>query len=167
MKVGDWIQVAGEQGNVRRISVRATEIQTFDRATVIVPNSDLISGAVKNMMLSDKTGRITITIGVGYDSDADQVHDVLIEIAKAHPDVLTSPEPKAFFVDFGASSLDFRLYAYLADVDNSLSVSSDLRYAILKRFREEGIEIPYPQSDVHVRGEVSVASRAPRTRKKT
>ncbi|MCB1480642.1 MAG: DUF3772 domain-containing protein [Rhodobiaceae bacterium] len=167
VKVGDWIQVAGEQGNVRRISVRATEIQTFDRATVIVPNSDLISGAVKNMMLSDKTGRITITIGVGYDSDADQVHDVLIEIAKAHPDVLTSPEPKAFFVDFGASSLDFRLYAYLADVDNSLSVSSDLRYAILKRFREEGIEIPYPQSDVHVRGEVSVASRAPRTRKKT
>ncbi|MCB1477277.1 MAG: mechanosensitive ion channel family protein [Rhodobiaceae bacterium] len=167
VKVGDWIQVGGEQGNVRRISVRATEIQTFDRATVIVPNSDLISGQVKNMMLVDRTGRATINIGVSYDSDADKVHDILIEIAKAHPGVLAFPEPAAYFVDFGASSLDFRLYAYLANVDNILSVSSDLRYAILKRFRDEGIEIPFPQSDIHVRGDVSVATSTPGSRKKT
>ncbi|MCC0016691.1 MAG: mechanosensitive ion channel family protein [Rhodobiaceae bacterium] len=158
VKVGDWIKVGEEQGYVRRISVRATEIQTFDRATVIVPNSDLISGTVKNMMLSDRTGRIRIPIGVGYDSDPDKVRDVLLEVARDHPGILAFPEPRAYFLDFGASSLDFQLYAYLSDVDNSLSVSSDLRYAILKRFREEGIEIPFPQSDVHIRGPLSMAS---------
>lgn len=160
VKVGDWIQVAGEQGYVRRISVRATEVQTFDRATVIVPNSDLISGVVKNMMLSDRTGRIRIPVGVSYDSDAEQVRELLLDAAREHEGVLSFPAPAAYFLEFGASSLDFMLYAYLADVDNSLSVSSDLRYAILKRFREAGIEIPFPQSDIHVRGPVELSGGA-------
>lgn len=159
VKVGDWIRVSGEEGYVRRISVRATEIQTFERSTVIVPNSDLISGTVKNMMLSDRSGRLSIKIGVGYDSDPDQVRTILQEVARSHQQVLGFPEPRVYLTDFGDNSIDFRLDVYLGDVDNMLSVGSDLRYAILKRFREENVEIPFPQRDIHVRGEVSLATR--------
>lgn len=108
VKVGDWIRVSGEEGYVRRISVRATEIQTFERSTVIVPNSDLISGTVKNMMLSDRSGRLSIKIGVGYDSDPDQVRTILQEVARSHQQVLGFPEPRVYLTDFGDNSIDFR-----------------------------------------------------------
>jgi potassium efflux system protein len=154
IKVGDWIEAGGEQGYVRRINVRSTEIQTFDRASVIVPNSDLISGVVKNMMHNGRLGRVKILIGVSYDSDIDQVRDLILDCATNHPLVLSYPEPKVHFLDFGASSLDLGLYAFIGDVDNSLSVSSELRYAILNRFREAGIEIPFPQRDLNISGAV-------------
>ncbi|MEM8876630.1 MAG: DUF3772 domain-containing protein [Pseudomonadota bacterium] len=154
IKVGDWIEAGGEQGYVRRINVRSTEVQTFDRASVIIPNSDLISGVVKNMMHTGKLGRIRVNVGVSYDTDIDQVRAIILDCAKNHPQVLSYPEPRVHFLDFGASSLDLALYAFLGDVDNSLSVASDLRYAILSRFREAGIEIPFPQRDLNVRGAV-------------
>jgi potassium efflux system protein len=154
IKVGDWIEAGGEQGYVRRINVRSTEIQTFDRASVIVPNSDLISGVVKNMMHNGRLGRIKILVGVGYDSNIDQVRDLILDCATNHPLVLSYPEPKVYFLDFGASSLDLGLFAFLGDVDNSLSVASELRYAILNRFREAGIEIPFPQRDLNISGAV-------------
>ncbi len=157
VKVGDWIDVAGEQGYVRNIKVRATEIQTFDRASVIVPNSDLISGVVKNMMHSDRIGRIRIPVGVSYDTDPEQVRQILLDIAAEHDGILSIPEPRVYFLAFGDSSLDFSLYAFLSEVDNSLSVSSDLRYQIFARFREAGIEIPFPQRDLNVRGTVNVS----------
>ena len=157
IKVGDWIEAGGEQGYVRRINVRSTEVQTFDRASVIIPNSDLISGVVKNMMHSGKLGRIRVNVGVSYDTDIDQVRELILDCARNHPLVLSYPEPRVHFLDFGASSLDLALYAFLGDVDNSLSVASDLRYAILTRFREAGIEIPFPQRDLNVRGAVRFA----------
>ena len=151
IKVGDWIIVAGEQGYVRRISVRATRIETFDRAMVVVPNSDLISGVVKNMMLGNQMGRVVLKVGVSYGSDADLVREILLDVARNHAAILAYPEPKVFFLDFGASSLDFGLYAFIPDVDYSFSVHSDLRFAVLKRFREANIEIPFPQRDLHLR----------------
>ncbi|MCB1508227.1 MAG: mechanosensitive ion channel family protein [Hyphomicrobiaceae bacterium] len=150
-KVGDWI-VAGEaEGTVRRVSVRSTEIETFDRATVIIPNSDLITGVVRNQVHNNTLGRVTVLVGVGYNSDPDQVRQMLLEIAESHPLILAEPPPKVFFMDFGASSLDFRLDCYIADISRGLGTRSDLRYAILRAMRAAGIEIPFPQQDVHLR----------------
>lgn len=151
IKVGDWIVVGVEEGYVRRINVRATEIETFDRQTVIVPNSDLISGVVKNWMHHDTSGRIIIPVGVGYGSDPAQVRDILLAIAHDTAQLLAYPAPTVYFVEFGASSLDFQLRGYLANIDASLSVKSELRFEIIRRFREAGVEIPFPQQDVHFR----------------
>lgn len=151
IKTGDWIIVGAEEGIVKRIKVRATELETFDRASVVIPNSDLISGTVKNWVLGDTMGRASVMIGVGYDSDADQVNEVLQSCAREHPLVLAEPPPRVFFMDFGDSALIFRLDTYLADVSVSLSVRSDLRFIVLRRLREAGIEVPFPQRDLHVR----------------
>lgn len=153
IKAGDWIVTAGGEGTVKKISVRSTEIETFDRATVIVPNSTLITDNVTNWTHENKTGRIIIPVGVGYDSDPDQVKEILLECAKVHKLVLGRPAPNVFFMDFGASSLDFQLRCFLADINNSLTVSSELRHAILKALREANIEIPFPQNDVHIKSD--------------
>jgi small-conductance mechanosensitive channel len=150
-QAGDWISVSGEEGTVKRINVRATEIETFDRASVIVPNSVLISGMVKNMVHRDRSGRVSVNVGVAYGSDAGQVRDLLLDCARAHSKVLGFPEPDVVFTDFGASSLDFELRCYLADISDGLTVRSDLRFAILEKLRAAGIEIPFPQRDVHLR----------------
>lgn len=152
IKTGDWIIVGDTQGYVRRINVRATEIETFDRCSVIIPNSDLISGVVKNWMHNDTMGRIIVPVGVSYGSDPDQVKKILLDIAAGHPMVVAYPEPKVFFMNFGESSLDFELRCFLGNVDYSLSVSSDLRFAILKALREAHIEIPFPQRDLNLHG---------------
>ena len=151
IKVGDWIGVAGEEGNVRRISVRSTEIETFDRTHIIIPNSELISGTVKNWTLRGPLGRVTINVGISYDADPDEVHDLLLGITKQHPAVLEYPEPFVVLVDFGASSLDFSIRAYLSDITKSLTVRSQLRFEILRALRKARIEIPFPQSDIHLR----------------
>jgi len=151
IKVGDWVVVGENQGFVRKISVRATEIETFDRANVVVPNSLLISEKVQNWTLHNNVGRISISVGVSYDSDPERVKDILLETAREHPQLLTHPEPYVWFSDFGNSSLDFTLFAYALNITRQLGIQTDLRIAIIKKFREEGIEIPFPQSDVHFR----------------
>jgi len=151
IKLGDWIIVGGHEGIVRRISVRSTEIETFDRANVIVPNSMLISDMVKNWTLHNSTGRVPVNVKVHLSSDPEQVRDLLLEVARQHPQVLANPAPTVFLEDFGPSSLDFILYIYLVNVNRSFAVRTDIRIAILKAFRNIGIEIPYPQSDVHLR----------------
>jgi len=151
IKTGDWIIVGEHQGYVRRISVRSTEIETFDSASVIVPNSDLISGVVTNWMHVDMKGRIRVPIGVAYDSDPQQVQDILLEVANNHPSILKHPSPNAFFLDFGASSLDFELRAHVRFVDTGLTVKSELRTQILQQLRAANIEIPFPQQDIHLR----------------
>ncbi|MCZ4282774.1 mechanosensitive ion channel [Kiloniella laminariae] len=151
IKQGDWVVVGTEEGIVKKIKVRATEIETFDRASVIIPNSNLISGTMKNWTHKTKIGRISVLVGVSYDSDEEQVRDLLVELASAHPALLNKPGPYVLFTGFGASSLDFSLRAFLRDVEDSASVASDLRFAIRKAFREKGIEIPFPQHDLHIR----------------
>jgi len=151
IRAGDWIQVGTDEGTVKRISVRATEIETFDRASVIIPNSSLISGVVKNWYLRDNSGRSTILVGVSYDADPEQVRDILVDCAMKHDMVLKFPKPFANFENFGDSALVFQLFFYLASISNGGTVRSDLRFAILRRFREAGIEIPYPRQDVGIR----------------
>ena len=141
IRAGDWIQVGAEEGTVRRISVRATEIETFDRAAVIIPNSSLISGVVKNWYLRGNSGRATVTIRIGKDADADTVKAILLDAADKHEMVLKSPKPFVSFADFTDTALVFQLYVYLASIANGLTVRSDLRFAILKRLREAGIAI--------------------------
>jgi small-conductance mechanosensitive channel len=151
IKSGDWIIVGSHEGIVRKISVRSTEIETFDRANVIVPNSMLISDTVKNWTLHNSTGRMPIPVGVHYDSDPERVREILLGVARDHPAVLSNPAPFVFFEGFGDSALNFILFVYLSNVNQSFSVRTDLRIAILKAFRQHGVEIPYPQTDVHLR----------------
>jgi potassium-dependent mechanosensitive channel len=149
IKVGDWIVVGERQGYVKKIKVRATEIQTFDRATVFIPNSDMISNPLLNWTHADKTARVIVPIGVAYGTDARKVQKILLDIATNHPTVFKVPAPSAIFKGFGDSSLNFELRAFIDDTDKIVSVSSDLCFAIDAAFREQGIEIPYPQQDVH------------------
>jgi small-conductance mechanosensitive channel len=151
IRAGDWIQVGADEGTVKRISVRATEIETFDRASVMIPNSSLISGVVKNWYLRDNSGRTALLVGASYDSDPEKVRDILLDCAMKHDMVLKVPQPFVNFENFGDSALIFQVFVYLASVSNGGTVRSDLRYAIIRRFREEGIEMPYPRRDISIR----------------
>ncbi len=154
IKTGDWIVVGNTEGYVKRISIRSTMIQTFDRADVIVPNSDLIANQVTNWMLYDPRGRIRVPVGVAYGSDTEKVRDLLLEIANTHPEVITdgtSPTPRVLFLQFGDSSLNFELRCHIKNIDMRRIVISDVNFAIDKAFREHGVEIPFPQRDVHIR----------------
>jgi potassium efflux system protein len=160
IRVGDSIVVKGEEGWVRRISVRATEIETFERASVIIPNSELITGVVKNWTHANTMGRIIIKVGVDYASDPEQVRDLLLECAREHPQVVDSPPPRALLLNFGDSALEFELRCVVADFDRSLIVKSDLYFAILKRLRAAGIRIPAPQREVRLLGDETVPAPA-------
>jgi potassium efflux system protein len=153
IRVGDSIVVKGEEGWVRRIRVRATEIETFERASVIIPNSELITGVVKNWTHANTMGRIILKIGVDYASDPEQVRDLLLACANEHPHVVDVPPPRALLLNFGDNALEFELRCVVADFDRSLIVKSDLYFAILRRLRAAGIRIPAPQREVRVVGE--------------
>ncbi|MEL6436559.1 MAG: mechanosensitive ion channel domain-containing protein, partial [Pseudomonadota bacterium] len=162
-KAGDIIEAGGFTGTVNKVNVRATEITTFDRKTLILPNSELINSPVTNWIHRSTLGRVSIPVGVGYDSDPQQVHDILLEIANDHPRVLSNPEPFVAFDHFGDSSLDFVLYAYLADIGFGLTVRTELRMAIHERFRAASIEIPFPQRDINIKPSAGPAKAAPMT----
>jgi small-conductance mechanosensitive channel len=149
VKVGDWVIVGEKEGLVKRISFRATELETWQRASVIIPNADIISSPVVNWTFADRLGRVEIKIGVAYGSDTAKVRDLLLECARRHRQVVAVPEPYVLFQDFGESSLGFELRCFTDNVFERPRIASDIRFDIDRRFREEGIEIPFPQQVVH------------------
>ncbi len=153
IKVGDWIIVGSAEGTVKRISVRATEIETFKRQSIIIPNSELINSQVTNWTLKSKAGRVDIPIGISYGADAKLAEKILYEIGHYHAMVARTPEPNVWFTGFGDSSLDFLLRVFLNDIGNVVTVETEIRFEILRRFAEAGIEIPFPQRDLHLRME--------------
>lgn len=149
IRVGDSIVVKGEEGYVRKISVRSTEIETFERATVIVPNADMITGVVKNWTHSNTLSRIAVPVRVAFDSDPEVVRDELISVACDNRFVMQQPPPRVFLMRFADTGLDFELRCVVSNVEYALTVRSDLQLAILNRFREKGIMIaPPPQAAI-------------------
>lgn len=153
IRIGDVIAVQSLNGVIVRIGGRSTWIRTYDDEVVIIPNSDLTNHRVVNWTANDLKVRLTIPVGVGYESEVDHVRRLLMEIMSDSPGVLKSPGPEVIFEALGDSSLNFRL-RFWADVlpdRDHYALKSDLYFAILKAFREHAIEIPFPQRDIHVR----------------
>ncbi len=154
IRTGDWVIVGAAEGTVKQIRIRSTVIETFDQAEIIVPNSELISAQVTNWTLENHQGRILVTVGVAYGSDVRRVEELLMEAAAEHPDVLppgSELPPTVVFTSFGDSSLDFTLRCHTENVLNKIFIGSDLHFAIDAKFREAGVEIPFPQRDLHLR----------------
>jgi potassium-dependent mechanosensitive channel len=153
VRVGDLVVVGGEEGYVRKISVRSTELETFDRANVLIPNSAFISEKVRNWTLHNHVGRVAVSVGTAYDCDPSKVKDVLLRVARGNPDVLSSPEPIVELTGFGQSSIDFALYVFteIDDVSKTMRVRTNLSIAIFHAFAESGIGIPFTQADIRIR----------------
>jgi len=160
IRVGDVVTVDDITGAVSRIRIRATSITNWDRKEYVVPNKEFITGRLLNWTLTDKVNRVVVNVGVAYGSDTDRVRDLLLEIADSHPLVLKDPAPAASFDAFGDSSLNFVLRTYLAALDHRLQVTHELHTAINNAFNAEGIEIAFPQRDLHIRAAPEVLAVA-------
>ena len=154
IKAGDFVSVGDVEGFVRKISIRATEIETLDNQDMLIPNSELISGRVTNWVLHNPYGRLIVKIGVAYGSDIEKVAAILEDSANQHEQVISdgrASPPKALFMGFGDSSLDFELRVRITDIKRRYDVLSDLNFIINQRFASENIVIPFPQRDLHIR----------------
>jgi small-conductance mechanosensitive channel len=149
IRVGDWVVVKNEEGFVRRISIRATEIETFDRASVIIPNQDFITGAVKNWTHSNTVGRIIVKVRVAFDSDVIRVRELLLEAAVKHPQVLPGT-PSVYVLGFGDIGIDLELLCLVGNVAQGMTVRTDLYLDILGKFRDARIKIPAPIHEASV-----------------
>jgi small-conductance mechanosensitive channel len=164
VREGDTIELGGKWAKIKRIGLRATTVQTFDQADLIVPNADLVTNQVTNWTLTNRQVRLTIPVGVAYGSDVPLVMETLKACANANEKVSKTNKPLAVFLGFGESSLDFELRAFVWDADDRIQVISDLNQEIDRRFREAKIEIAFPQRDLHLRSiDDSINLRPPET----
>lgn len=148
-RIGDRIQLAGGQwGDVIDIGLRSTRIKTADNTLLIIPNAELCNTILLNMAFPDVRAKARINLGVAYGSDVEQVKRLLVEIAREVPEVLAEPAPEAFFVAFGDSALNMALFFWVEDYTRVFPVTDKLNSLIISRFRENGIEIPYPTRTV-------------------
>jgi small-conductance mechanosensitive channel len=152
IKEGDSIEVGGYAGIVDKISVRATRIQSFDHDDVIIPNSELIAGTVRNRTLTDRMTRIECSVGIAYDADVNAAFDILYAVARGHERTVEDPAPNVVMEQLGDSALMLRLYCFIDEVGKALSTRSEMYVEIVRRFGEAGIAIPYPQRDLHIVG---------------
>lgn len=153
VKVGDVVELTGHQvGTIRKIGTRTSILETRDDIIIFVPNSKLIGENVTNWSQVDRTARFHVTVGVAYHEDPERVREILLEVAAGHPKVLGAPRTSVRLLGFGDSSLDFDLLFWSRDLLRIEDTKSDLRFAITSAFRKEGIEIPFPQRDLWVRG---------------
>ncbi len=144
IRVGDWIVVGDEQGFVRRITVRSTEIETFDRALMIMPNSNLVTGVVKNWVRTDRVGRLKISLSVQSGADPEKVRELLIGAAKAHDLILSIPAPQVLLTALEAAAYKYDLLAYVDDVETSQRVKSELMFEIHRRFKAANVTLGAP-----------------------
>jgi small-conductance mechanosensitive channel len=153
VEVGDLIELDdGTQGFVRQSGARYTLVETFDGKEVMVPNEDFITNRVVNWTLTNNHGRVEIFVGVSYGSDLEKVRALLLEAAKEHPRCAEEPGPICFLERFGDSSVDFSLYFWVSDVTaGRKEPKSDVQFAIWRKFKEQGVEIPFPQRDLHIK----------------
>jgi potassium efflux system protein len=151
IRVGDTVTIGDVSGTVTRIRIRATTITDWDRKELIVPNKEFITGRLINWTLSDEIVRVRIPVGIAYGSDTARAYDVLLQTARTTPDVLDEPAPQALFLDFGDSSLNFELRVFVRGLGPYLKVIHALHMGVDQAFREAGIEIAFPQRDVHIR----------------
>lgn len=151
LRPGDIIEVDGVLGTVDKLSIRATTVRTFDNVEKIIPNETLFTSTVTTYTQSSRVIRVVITIGASYNSEPKEVMEILLNAAQEHGLVLEEPEPAVFFQDYNSSSIDFHLAIWLADPNYLKRVPSDLRLMIWKEFEKRGIEIPFPQQDLHLR----------------
>ncbi len=152
IKLGDRVEIGGTNGDVVRIAARSTWVRTNDNVVIIIPNSEFVSNRVTNWTANDRQVRFAIAVGVSYKSDPQEVREVLTGVALANPDVLRNPPPEIRFMEFGDSSLNFELRVWtVSRVQTPNILTSDLNFAIFSAFRDRGIEIPFPQRDVHVK----------------
>jgi small-conductance mechanosensitive channel len=155
IRVGDLITVGTSFGKVTRINIRSTTILTPDLQELLIPNRDLITKEVINWTLGNANIRILVNIGVAYGSDVDKVMKILFNLAQAQPECLKNPQPEVLFINHGASSLDFELRLFLPNPSLRWPILSRMNCLINKAFAENGIEIPFPQQDIHLRSGLS------------
>ncbi|RXK82311.1 mechanosensitive ion channel [Chlorobaculum sp. 24CR] len=152
VKVGDRIQVGDINGDVVRIAIRSTTILTNDNINIIIPNSEFVSKQVINWSHNDRNLRVAVPVGVSYGSDPEQVRRVLLGVADHHPDILAKPAPVVLFSGFGNSALNFELLVWTETrIQTPRFLQSELNFRIFAAFRKNGIEIPFPQTDLHIR----------------
>ena len=160
LQAGDIVEVGGVIGKVRKISVRATMVETYDNAVIYVPNAEFVSNRLINWTRNSRTMRKSVQVGVAYGSDTEKVMQVLLNIAKSHENVLQYPIPSVIFDNFGESTLDFNLRFWVKDYDISTSTASDIRMKIEQQFKLEGIEVAFPQVDVHIKSDSVLSSKS-------
>jgi small-conductance mechanosensitive channel len=154
IQVGDRITVGDTEGDVTEINIRSTTIRSLNNIAIVVPNSEFISSTVTNWSHGDPKTRLEIEVGVSYSSDLDMVMHALLEAAKEHPLTLSHHEPKAWLMSFGDSAWNMRLLTWVGDPQGRRQIQSDINCTIVKKFRQHGVEIPFPQRDLHVRSSV-------------
>jgi potassium efflux system protein len=163
IRVGDTVTVNGVDGTVTRIRMRATTITDYDRKELVIPNKDFITGQIVNWTLTDAVTRMTFPVGVAYGTDTATVERTLLKIAKTNPLVLEDPAPQAVFTGFGDSTLNFSFRVFLPNLDNALRTRHEINTAIERAFREAGIEIAFPQRDIHIRSTPNRPMQLPAT----
>ncbi|MCA8958425.1 MAG: mechanosensitive ion channel, partial [Planctomycetes bacterium] len=152
IRVGDFVTVGGVTGEVTQIRIRATTVRNFARQELIVPNKEFITGQVMNWTLSDTLTRFIVSVGVAYGSDVTLVCQTLLRLAAANELVLADPAPRVFFKEFGDNALVIELRVFVASLDFMVDANNSMHIAVEKEFRRLGIEIAFPQRDIHIRG---------------
>lgn len=150
VSVGDILEIDGLVGSVTEINLRTSQIKTLNGVYMVIPNSKIVNEKVINWSTNNKISRFDVKVGVAYGSDVEKVKNCLLQCAEENPKISKSPEPQVFFNDFGDSALSFRLLFWIVDTWQNELVSSELRFAINNKFEKEGIQIPFPQRDIHL-----------------
>ena len=155
VQVGDFVDFGEVKGTVARIGSRSTEIRTLDSVSIIVPNSRFLESEVINWSHGNPVSRIRLPVGVAYSADPQAVRSALLEACQSNQEILTTPAPQVFFLGFGDNAFNFQLLVWIAQPSRQLVIKSDLYFAIEACLRQHGIEIPFPQRDLHIRSGLS------------